>query len=310
MANQVTMLADLFDPEVLGDFIEQKYADAIRLAPLAVVNNQLEMTAGSKIVLPSYDYSGDAVDVAEGQAIPIDKITMTKDEVEVSKIGKAVEFTDEARIMAAGNIVDEVAKQILVAINSKVEAKLLDEMSTKAKLTASISLSADPADSIADALLNFGEEIDGPKVLVIPPTFHNKLLKSKSWIPNTEIGADTIVRGTVGSVHGCQVITSNRLLGYELTSDTTVGSKNYYKKVGNAYIKDTPTADPSAEGFYELKTPSAYIIKPGALAIYSKRGTLVEQDRDILREIDVVKGSKIFAPYVYDKSKLIKLTFA
>jgi hypothetical protein len=54
----------------------------------------------------------------------------------------------------------------------------------------------------------------------------------------------------------------------------------------------------------------AYIVKPGALRIVMKRNTLVEFDRDILSEMNYIKASKLFAPYVYDKTKVIKLTIA
>lgn len=318
--NDVTKLSDLYDAEVIGDFVESKYVDAIRLSPLAVVNNTLSVNAGSTISLPSYMYSGDASEVAEGEAIPVDKITMSTEDVKVSKIGKAVSFTDEAQIMSIGDIQTEAAKQILVAINSKVETGLLANMSATAVLTANVSASGDPADAIADALLKFGEDIDGEKVLVIPPSFYTRLLKSKAWIPNTEIGADTIVRGVVGMVHGCQIITSDRLSkaadNYVPTVDKSVeSSKTYYEKDEDGSFKavESPTGSPIALGYYERQSIAgneAFIIKPGALGIFSKRGTLVEADRDILREIDVIKGSKIFAPYVYDKKKLIKLTIA
>ena len=53
----------------------------------------------------------------------------------------------------------------------------------------------------------------------------------------------------------------------------------------------------------------AFIVKPGALAIYMKRDTLVEFDRDKLAQKNYIIASKLFAPYVYDKTKLIKLSF-
>ena len=77
-----------------------------------------------------------------------------------------------------------------------------------------------------------------------------------------------IVRGTVGAVYGTQVVLTNRLK-----------TKN-----------------------------QAYIVKPGALAIFMKRDTLVEFDRDKIDQTNYIIGSKILAPYVYDTSKLIKIT--
>ena len=63
--------------------------------------------------------------------------------------------------------------------------------------------------------------------------------------------------------------------------------------------------------YYERTTgnaDTAYIVKPGALRIYMKRDTLVEVDRDIIAQTNYIVGSKLFAPYVYDESKIIKVT--
>ena len=310
-----TMLADLIDPEVLAAFIDKKLVDKIRLAPLATIKNDLVGQAGDEISLPFYSYIGDAEAVAEGTDIPISKLTQGLTKVKVSKIGKAVEFTDEAMLSGAGNISAEAANQILTAINSKVEQVLTADMRTNATLTANIVAANDPSNDIADALTNFGEDIDGQKVLVIPPAFYAKLRKSKNWIPNSEIGADMIVKGRVGMVQGCEVITSNRLAAhneYAKTTDTTVdNTKTYYIFDAGEWKAVVSPTDADIATYYEATAVAAqaFIVKPGALAIYMKRNTLVELDRDKLAQKNYIIGSKLFAPYVYDKSKLIKLSF-
>ena len=55
-----------------------------------------------------------------------------------------------------------------------------------------------------------------------------------------------------------------------------------------------------------LNTNSAYIVKPGALALFMKRDTLVEFDRDKIDQTNYIIASKIFAPYLYDETKIIK----
>lgn len=272
-----TLLANLLDPQVVADYIEKKLVDGIRLSPLAKIDNTLVGRPGDTVTLPSYTYVGDATQVAEGADIPIARLTQTTDTVKVMKIGRAVEYSDEALLSAYDNdIAEQAATQLITAVNSGVEGELINKMSTSATLTANVTLAGDPVDDIADALTLFGEDIDGDKVIVVSNNLYAALRKSKDWIPNTEIGANMIVRGVVGMVHGCQIITSNRM---------TTGS-------GASAVNN------------------AYIIKPGALAIYMKRNTLVEFDRDIIAEMNYIKASKIFAPYVYDKSKLIKLTVA
>lgn len=266
--SNTTMLSDLLDPQVVADFIDKKLINNIRFAPLANIRTDLVGRPGDEVTLPAYVYAGMAENVAEGEDIPIAKLTQTTAKVKVSKIGRAIQFTDEALLSAYNNdIAEEAAKQVVLSINDKVETDLLTQMSMNATLTATIGASANPADGIADALVNFGEDIDGEKVILVNPEFYGRLIKSDGWIPNTEMGADIIVRGTVGSVFGTQVVLTNRLRG----------------------------------------TAKAYIVKPGALAIFMKRDTLVEFDRDKIDQTNYIIGSKILAPYVYDTSKIIKV---
>lgn len=316
-----TLLADLLDPQVVADYIDAKLINAIRLAPLAHIDTSLVGRPGDEVSLPQYQYVGSAVAVAEGTDIPIAKLSQNVRKVKISKIGRAIEFSDEALLSGYNNdIAQEAARQVVVAINDKVEADLISNMGDNAALTSTIAANADPADGIADALTQFGEDIDGEKVLVIPPAFYARLRKSKAWIPNTEIGANAIIRGTIGMVHGCQVVPSNRLTGaatgtFAKTSDSTVSSsKTYYvQDVDGRYVVVANPVTADLGDYYERTAGTAnlaYIVKPGALAIFLKRDTLVEFDRDIISEMNYIKASKLFAPYVYDQSKLIKVTLA
>lgn len=270
--SNATLLQDLFVPEVVADAIDKKLVDAIRFSPLAIIDTTLVGRPGDELTMPSYEYIGDAAAVAEGADIPIAKLSQDTEKVKVSKIGKAVEFSDESLLSGANNdIAEEAAKQVVIAVNSKLEADLISEMSAKAVLTAELNLaSGNVTHGIADALGKFGEDIDGEKVLLVPPAVYTALVKSDGWIPNTEAGANIIMNGTVGSIFGAQVVLSNRLT-----------AKN-----------------------------EAYLIKPGALRIVMKRNTLVEFDRDILSEMNYIKASKLFAPYVYDKTKVVKITIS
>ena len=68
--------------------------------------------------------------------------------------------------------------------------------------------------------------------------------------------------------YGCQVIVSNRL-----------------KASGNLYI-----------------------VKPNTLAVFIKRGAMVETDRDILNQSTVLAGSILAAPYLLNPKGMIKLS--
>lgn len=265
--SNTTMLADLLDPQVVADYIDKKLIDNIRFAPLATIRNDLVGRPGDEVTVPFYKYVGAAEAVAEGEDIPIAKLSQGTKKAKVSKIGRAIQFTDEALLSAYNNdIAEEAAKQVVLAINDKIEKMFLTAMGD-ATLTSTIAESGNPAAGVVDALVKFGEDVDGQKVLLCDPNFYARLLKSDGWIPNTEMGAEIIVRGTLGAVYGTQVVLTNRLIG----------------------------------------TGKAYIVKPGALALFMKRDTLVEFDRDKLDQTNFIIGSKIFCPYLYDETKIIEV---
>lgn len=318
-SSNATTTANLIIPEVIADYVETKLVSAIRLSPLARIDRTLQGNPGDEVTLPRYTYVGDALTVQEGEDIPISRLTQTSNKVKIHKIGRAIEYTDETILNAYnGDIASEAANQVLKAVNSGVEAQLITSMRENATLTQSITVGTDdPAAGVADGLTKFGEEVDGGGVVAIPPALLGEFRKSKNWIPNTEIGAEQIIRGTFGSIYGYQVITMDRLKAhdeYAKTTDTSLDEhKTYYvaNASGGFTAVDVPDVDDIGT-YYEKSSIAAkgFIIKPGALAIYMKRDTLVEVDRDIIAEVNYIKASKLFAPYLYDQSKCVMLNLS
>ena len=92
MANGVTKLENLINPEVMADMINAKLTAAIKTLPYATVDDTLEGNEGDSIDYPTFKYIGDAVDVAEGAEIEIRKLeaTSTKFKVKMAGVGVAV----------------------------------------------------------------------------------------------------------------------------------------------------------------------------------------------------------------------------
>lgn len=262
-----TYLANLFNPQVVGDRINKKLFDYIRFAPLARVYNNLEGRPGSTVTLPYYNSIGAATLVGEGQDIPISQLTERTVSVTISKYAKGVQITDEAVLSAYGDPIGEAVDQIAQSIGQAYDNAMLAAMGTSADANMTTAAAALTADGIASALTLFGEDIDGDKVILVSPAGYETIRKANGWIPGTEVAANLIIRGTVGMIHGCQVVVSNKLIA------------------ANA----------------------SYIVKPGALAIYNKRSILVETDRDIINKSTVITADRHAAVYVLDKSKLIKM---
>lgn len=263
-----TMLSDIINPQVMADMIDKKLTDYIKFAPLATIDTTLEGRPGNTLTLPSWNYIGDASVVGEAEDISIAQLTASTATATVHKIGKGVELTDEAVLSGYGDPVGEAVKQIALSIASGEDNEMLTTLSNiAAGMTSTFTGTTPTADDIADALELFGEDIEGEKVILVSPATYTALRKADDWVPASDIAASLIINGTVGMVHGCQVVVSNKL--------TTSGN--------------------------------AYIVKPGALRIITKRGVLVETDRDIVAKFTVITGDKHFVTYLYDASKAIKL---
>ena len=270
-----TYLANLFDPEVIGDMINDKLVSNIVFAPLATIDYTLQGRAGSKVQLPFYKYIGDSSVVQEGHDIPIKQLTQDTKEVEIAKIGNAIQITDEAALSAYGDPLGEAVRQLVTSIASTVDNQLLGALDdiTTGDGTDGYLYTASSSFNISDfpkALAKFGEELEGPKVAIVTPDIYAQMLDVNSYIPTSELAANIVVRGAVGMVYGTQIIVSERIVG-----------------------KD-----------------AIYVVKPGSLAIFMKRDTLVESDRDILNESTVIKASKMFAPYLQRPTGALKIKLA
>lgn len=272
MADVVTKIANLVDPEVMADLIREKLVDDIKFSPLAVIDTTLVGRPGDEITLPKYAYIGDAADVAEGAAIPVELLSATKATAKVKKAGKGIALTDEAILSGYGDPLGEGTAQLRTAIAQKVDNDCLTALSgIKAGMT--VDVSADKIISsnvIADALVKFGEDLDGTKVLLIAPAQLAQIRKDPDYLKPSEMSQQAIMSGAVGECWGCQLVVSNKI-----------------KASGGKYTN--------------------YIVKPGAIAIYLKRDVEVETDRDIQKKTTIVTADEHYTTYLLNESMAIKL---
>ena len=270
-----TYLSDLFNPQVIADLIEPKLTNNMVFAPLAMIDRTLEGRAGNTVTLPYYSYIGAASTVSEGYDIPLTKLEQNTTPVTIVKYGKAVQLTDEAVLSGYGDPIGEAAKQIALSIDDAMDNALLAALAANSaseqNYTTSDSTTALAPEDIPKALVKYGEDNDGEKVLLCPPSFYAELIgkpAATNWIPASELAAEVKIRGLVGMAYGCNVVVTNRL--------TTSGN--------------------------------IYSVKPRTLAVFLKRGVMIETDRDILNQSTVLAGSILAAPYLLNPKGMIKLS--
>ncbi|MGM8212631.1 N4-gp56 family major capsid protein [Virgibacillus sp. W0430] len=266
-----TKKANMVDPQVLADMISAELPDAIRFAPIAVVDNTLEGQPGSTVTVPRFKYIGDATDVAEGAAIDLSLLETATEDFTIKKAGKGVELTDEAVLSGYGDPVGEAGKQLKMAIANKVDNDVLTALGTTALTYESPKANGIDIDAIDAAQGIFNDEDTEPMVLIANPKDVAKLRKSSGgdWTRASDLGDDILVKGVFGEVLGAQVVRSRKV----------------------------------AEG-------TAYLVKSGALAIYMKRNVDIEDDRDIVHKTTVITADQHYGAHLYDESKAVKITTA
>lgn len=264
-----TFLADLVNPEVLADMVSGKLEEAIKFRPLATIGRTLQGRPGNTITFPKYGFIGLAEDVAEGEAIPIEKLSTTDTDVTVKKAGKGVEITDEAMLSGYGDPMGEAEKQLRLSIAGKIDNDVIAAAMT-APFVSGTGIADLSVDAIADALVYFGEDIDGPMVLFIAPAQLAALRKSEEFIRATDLGDSILMTGVVGAVLGCQIVVSAKV-----------------KAVDGKYTN--------------------FIVKPGAFTIEMKRDVEAEADRDIVTKTTVITIDQHYVAFLADDSKVIKV---
>lgn len=274
MADDVTVLENLIDPQVMTAQISAKLPKAIKFTAIAPIDPTLEGRPGDTVTVPRYKYIGDAVDVDEGAAIDYSMLTTDTDTFTIKKIGKGVKITDEAALSGYGDPVGEAQKQIIMAIASKVDNDVL-AAAMKARLTVSTGVdvtSIDMIDSIEatfnDDTSEYSIEDENPVtgVLFMNPKDVNKLRKAaaENWTRSTDLGDNILINGTFGELLGWQILRSKK-----------------------------------------IKEGAALAVKPGALRIYMKRSVLPEKGRDMDHKLTKFNADEHYGVAIYDDTKLL-----
>lgn len=206
-----TKLENLIDPEVMADFIDAKLEASIRFTGLATVNRELEGRPGSVLTVPAWKYIGDATEIAEGEAIPLDKLETSEKTMTIKKAGKGVEITDESALSGMGDPIGQANQQLLTSIANKVDNDLLTALSGATQTYAAVG--GLTVANLDGALQVFNDEDDAQVVLIANPADAAVLRADagKQWLGGTELGANRVVTGAFGEILGAETVRSKKL---------------------------------------------------------------------------------------------------
>lgn len=277
MVRGTTKSQQVIKPEVMADMVSDKLPEMIKFTPLAYVEKELVGVPGDTLTVPKWTYSGDATDIEEGDAIPVDQLGTKKQTMTIKQTGKAVEITDKAALTAQGDIYTEAANQITLAIANKVDNDIIVAAKTATQNIAEAPVSVANIDK---ALAVFNDEDDARYVALVNPKDAIKLRADagQNWLRGSEIGADIIVSGTFGEVAGVQIVRTKKV------------------EEGKGFLVKVSAVDTDADDN----------AKYGAFVINLKRDVEVEKDRDILKKTTVFSGDEYYGVYLYDDTKVVK----
>lgn len=210
MANEVTKKANVIIPQVMGDMINAKIEAMLKITPYAKVDTTLQGVPGDTKTVPSWNYVGDAEDVAEGGEVSTVKLTAASTTFSIKKAMKSVAITQEAVNSGMGNPIGQAEMQLAKAIAGKVDSDVLAAALTSSKTydgsAATIKYSA-----IVDALDKFGEEEITEKVMFVAPAQVTTLRKDADFLSADKYQGGVAVSGEIGMIAGVRIVPSNKI---------------------------------------------------------------------------------------------------
>jgi len=277
---RTTVLADLIDPEVMAEMISAKVDKKIKVSKYAKLDTTLQGQPGSTITVPRYGYIGDAVDVAEGEEIPIRSLGTDTAQYTIKKAGIGGELTDEAVLSGYGNPVGQLNNQIALSIISKVDADSMEEF-LKAPTTYSPNTTL-CYNAVVNGIDKFEEEENSEKVIFVHPNQVTQLRLDSNFIDKTKYSGNVMVDGEIGMIGNARIVPSKRV-----QKDAS----------GKYYMNPIVKLNNDAESEDDLP----------ALTIYVKRETNVETDRKARARKTEVTGDRMYVAALTNSTKVVIL---
>lgn len=277
--DKVTKLANLINPEVMADMIEAIVEAKIAVSPYAKVDTTLQGEEGDTITIPRYGYIGDAVEVGEGEEIPMSELNTSSVKYTVKKYGKGVPITDEAVLSAHGDPVGEINRQLGVSIAQKMDNDVLGELYNAKRIFTTDNVIS--YNGIVDTVDLFKEEKDGEteKVMFVHPTQKTQLRKDENFISADKYDGNVMVTGEFGKIAGVRLVSSRKVKqegGY------------FYNPVVQLAQEDAETAT-----------------KEAAITVFIKRDVNVETERKSRTRTTEVTVDKMYVVALTDETKVV-----
>ena len=275
-----TKIANLVNPQVMGDMVAAKLPKKLRVAPFATIDRTLVGVPGNTITVPSYTYIGDAEDVNEGVEAGVVTLGTSTKTATIKKAMKAVELTDEAVLSGYGDPVGNAENQLALAVASKIDNDALDALLATNTRKYDSKTKAISYDVIVDAIDLFEEEVNTEKVMFVNPKQVTTLRKDPNFISADKYPNQVVMTGEIGTIANTRIVPTKKV-----KLDTTSA---FYTCPIIKLTHDDETEQDTA-----------------ALTVYLKRDPNVEVDRKSLERTTEISIDEFYTVAVSDDSKVV-----
>lgn len=275
-----TKIANLVNPQVMGDMVAAKLPKKLRVAPFATIDRTLVGVPGNTITVPSYTYIGDAEDVNEGVEAGVVTLGTSTKTATIKKAMKAVELTDEAVLSGYGDPVGNAENQLALAVASKIDNDALDALLATNTRKYDSKTKAISYEVIVDAIDLFEEEVNTEKVMFVNPKQVTTLRKDPNFISADKYPANVVMSGEIGTIANTRIVPTKKV-----KLDTTSA---FYTCPIIKLTHDDETEQDTA-----------------ALTVYLKRDPNIEVDRKSLKRTTEISIDEFYTVAVSDDSKVV-----
>lgn len=287
MADTYTKIADLIDPEVMGDMVSARIPKSCAWHPLPRWMIPWLVSPAIPSRCPPMPTSAMPTIVAEGEAVTIEKMTTSTRKATVKKAMKGIGLTDEAVLSGYGNPVGEANTQLAMAIAAKIDNDCMDVLQT-ATLTYDGSAGIISYAGVVDAVDALQEEQATEKVIFVHPKQVTQLRKDAEFTSTDKYPANVRMSGEIGSIAGCRVVPSKKVPLVE------VGS-------GKTKCYACPIIKLEADHDNEDEVP--------ALTIYRKRAVNVETERKPKIRTTEITADEFYVAVLSNEAKVVLAKF-
>ena len=285
-----TFSTDLYRPDVWWDFVFSSFVGKaiIGTSPAVVVDDSLVGEPGDTVNFPKWMNLTDMVDLVETDVLVPDKLKQSNSKATIKEAGKAVEWSDKAKLTGIGNVQDEAIRQFGILAARKIDADLTAAAvatiaggityadGTAATASAPLAITATGGLTWANIVkigLKFGDEFDPTEFagLYINSAASEQMLNDEKFIQAAQgAGSNSVINnGFLGTKNGLRIYQTNR-----------------------------------------LGATKALLLKNNALGLMYKRRPIVEQDRDILARTTVVATNMHYAVKRLADDAVVDITLA